>query len=512
MRTYKSRGPRKYGRRYQRASPFYFNRGTQQWAPKRTNETFQQFGRTYRHATDDQRLARRAAGYRGFGDYERGPMGGRFMPFMRKLPWQKIGKVAFGAARGGLGAFRGLGDYDAAAVEAAEGAPVSTYGGAVDNQLISGGNPPISVNASNDLTGDITFSHTEFVANISATTTSFENRTFAINPGLAGTFPFLSQLAQNFTLYDLEGLIFEYRPTSGEFGTTSNSLGKVIMATNYDPSDPAFTTARVMENYDYAVSSKPSLTMRHGVETANKQQALNMSYIRAGETDRDKIFTDLGLFQLATEGLPNTGLIGELWVTYSCKLSRSRINTHGCAQALVSFSAITASTPFNQNVVLHDSIGVTFNPDDATITFPKKAKGKAYRLTYTIIYGGDGPGWTILQPVPTWTSNGVGAPIIPGINANAFGDKHQTTVNLAADPPTQTWIAEQGIWFNMLGSTPPNPGTDNPQVKLSVANVNPVDVLPNPGAITLAITELEDGFAAEVNGGPPSERDAGWLV
>jgi len=389
----------------------YWDKVKAQYLPKHTAETARLFGYSKRYATQEQMFNRRNHGYRGTGDYERGPLGGRFIPFMRKLPWAKIGKVGLAAARAGLGAYRGLGDYDGSMGEAS--APVSTYGPAVDNQLISGGNAPISVNASDDLTGDITFSHTEFVMNITATTTNFENRELAINPGLSSTFPFLSQLAANFTMYDLQGLIFEYRPTSGELGANSNALGKVIMATNYDPDAPAFTTSRIMENYDYATATKPSLVARHGVETANGQQALEMMYIRQGEVTRDKIFTDLGKFQIATEGLPNTGQVGELWVTYTCRLSRSRINTEGTKSAYYTFSGVGNNSPLNQPVVHFDSIGLTYLTNDQTIQFPQEAKGKAFLLRYTIQYGTQGQAVVDIpaQPVAIWSGTGKPAPI-----------------------------------------------------------------------------------------------------
>lgn len=466
------------------------------YKPKFTDDTYSKFGYSPRYATGDQMRARRQHGYRGLGDYERGPLGGRFIPFMRKLPWAKIGKVGLAAARAGLGAYRGLGDYEGGT--AGEAAPVTTYGPAVDNQLISGGNAPISVNASDDLTGDITFSHTEFVTNIVATTTGFQNRSFAINPGLNGTFPFLSQLARNFTLYDLEGLIFEYRPTSGEMGVSSNALGKVIMATNYDPDSPAFTTSRIMENYDYAVASKPSLTARHGVETANGQQALDMMYIRQGDQTRDKIFTDLGTFQIATEGLPQTGQVGELWVTYTCRLSRSKINTEGVTNAYFQFTSVGANSVFNQHETLQDSIGLTFNSDDQTITFPQSAKGKAYLLRYTIRYGESTSIITLTnQPTPTWSSTGAPAPIrwVPEVDFFGTGlvpahwaSELTTTVPTANKNGPVYWTTQKGVLFN-------DPNAVNPTLTLSIAQISSSQI----SNATLHITELNADFAQQVN-------------
>jgi len=193
---------------------------------------------------------------------------------------------------------------------------------------------PISVNSTGDETGDVWVTHTEFVQNVTATATAagstlFQQQQFALNPGLSTTFPFLSQLAQNFEMYDFHGLMFQYKPTSGESGAASNSLGKVMLAVNYDPDAGPFLNSVQLENYDYACSTKPALGLVHGVETANHQQAVNMMYVRTGTSSKDKVFTDLGTLTVATEGVPASGagtqIIGELWVTYSIRLSRANL-------------------------------------------------------------------------------------------------------------------------------------------------------------------------------------------
>ena len=206
------------------------------------------------------------------------------------------------------------------------------YGPTQSNQLVGGGSGA-TVNASSDLTGDIYYSHREFVGNVIASATAAGSSTlqqtvFQLNPGLSATFPFLSQLASNFELYDFQGLMFEYKPTSGE-NATANSLGKIIMATQYDPDADPFLNSVQIQNYDYAASCKPSVPMIHGVETANSQQAVNMMYIRTGNSSKDRVFTDLGKFVVATEGIPfstaGTQILGELWVTYRVKLSRANL-------------------------------------------------------------------------------------------------------------------------------------------------------------------------------------------
>lgn len=139
-----------------------------------------------------------------------------------------------------------------------------------------------------------------------------------------------------------------------------------------------------MENYDYSSSAKPSLGMLHGVETKHASSATNMLYVRTGNTAKDKVFTDLGTFSIATEGIPGvagaaTQIIGELWVTYRIKLSRANLygsliggnilnsycqNVGSAAQMYVSTTA-KATNSFN---VSFTAIGAT----SCTMSFPSR--------------------------------------------------------------------------------------------------------------------------------------------
>lgn len=278
---------RKY-RNHKRAESKYRKMVIERY-PIGSDESKNHWGASYAEATDLQKAYRRATGFRGKGDYS------------------------------------------------------LVQGSMQENQLIKGsGDKPLLVNSSGDLTGDVYLTHREFVGNVQAIVpaggtgpSQFSLVSFPINAALNSTFPWLSQVAENFTLYEFDGLVFEYRPTSGEFGTTgSNALGKIIMATQYDPDAPNFSNSVQMENYDYANACKPSEHAVHGVETANRQKATNMLYCRSGATLKDKIFTDLGVFQIATEGIQVSGLVagsavnvGELWVSYRIKLSRAALNS-----------------------------------------------------------------------------------------------------------------------------------------------------------------------------------------
>ena len=291
---------------------------------------YNNFGKDWSSATDTQKLQRRAYGYRGRGDYYSENIKPLLQKYIPSGSFSKAGGFIGGMMGGGMGSTAG----SALGGLASKYLGYGDYATAATTNQIMGGGSGVTVNASDDLTGDLYFSHKEFLQNVTVTglansSSAFQLLSYPINPGLNTTFPFLAQLAQNFVLYEMLGCIFEYKPTSGESGTTNNSLGKVIMATSYDPSAPSFVNSVQMENYDYATSSKPSNPQLHGVETKSSQQFGNMQYIRTGPSTRDLIFTDIGNFQIATEGVPlgtsTTVVLGELWVTYRVKLSRSNL-------------------------------------------------------------------------------------------------------------------------------------------------------------------------------------------
>lgn len=220
----------------------------------------------------------------------------------------------------------------------------------------------ISIDNTNNR-GDFVFTHTEFIQNVvvdapGAGYTPFQVQSFGLNPGLEGTFPFLSQLATNFELYQFIGLAFQYKPSYGEGG--SNQLGKVLMCTNYDADSMPFTNSQAMANYQWCTPMKPSVGGLHGVETAppDKPQGPLMYVRRDADTpgqapagQKPRIETDLGRLNIATEGIPSTAAgpipIGELWVSYTIRLSRASLQSTQKALEVNAYSSTIVMTDTN---------------------------------------------------------------------------------------------------------------------------------------------------------------------
>jgi hypothetical protein len=385
------------------AAKRFRNRYSEQY-PRGSEMSLALYGPSYKEASIGQKDARKALRFKGPGDYK------SMWKKARKYVPRGVGAIAGYAYGGASGAKSG---WD-------RGAHLSKAFGWGDysfNQITSG---PASMNphqnvhhlssSTKDLSGDIIYSNTEFVRNIYVTgptsgagTSSFQLESLPLNPALQTTFPFLSQLAQNFELFEFQGLMFQYKPTSGNYGNSnSNSLGKVVMCTNYDPDAATFANTIVMENYDYACSTLPSSGCVHGVECKPSQRSVNQLYTRTGTSSKDLVFTDLGNFQIATEGIPfgaanQEALIGELWVTYTVKLSRAKMeqstgNTilHGAFQGSVGtdFGAKTWSADSNNTISVSSAspqnLEIQFVDNDSTnldIVFGSSWQGKTILVT-----------------------------------------------------------------------------------------------------------------------------------
>jgi len=418
------------------------------------------FGESWKSANEIQRRNRQIMNFQGKGDYRSwlahisrgvGAVAGGAMGYMGG----GLGGLGAGAQSGynqggSFSKFMGWGDY-----------------GTSTNQIIGGGNKgQMSVNMGPDMSGDIYICQTEFLQNVACTNTGagaspFQITTFPINAGLAVTFPFLSQIAQNYTLYEFEGLIFKFNPTSGENNATSNSLGKVILATQYDPDAGAFINSVQMENYDYANAAKPSQTIFHGVETDNQQQAVNMQYIRTGTTTKSKVFTDIGTFFVATEGVPfaaaGTQILGELWVTYKIKLSRA--NLYGAllgqniSQDLLggasSVAALSTGTAFRKST---NQIGMVVFPLNATafsIQFPSNITLGTFLVLVRFTSGATAfttqSGTLPTAPVNLqFFSPGVSLPSNTGVTLDAPVNPLFTTQNQAIDSVMFVTVAAPG--------------------------------------------------------------------
>jgi len=174
---------------------------------------------------------------------------------------------------------------------------------------------------------DIVLTHTEFLKSIEPTSSNFETQfSTVINPGLTSFAPMLAQIAQYYEEYEILQLVFSFKSTVVD--GNDNAAGTVLMATQYNPTNPNFTDDVAMDNYAHSCVSKVTDDMHHGVECETFETGQGRTeYIRTGPvpTGQDAKTYDLAVFQLATKGAFANLQIGRLYATYKVRLSKLKL-------------------------------------------------------------------------------------------------------------------------------------------------------------------------------------------
>jgi len=272
--------------------------------------------------------------------------------------------------------------------------------------------------SSNLNSGSVCIEHTEFLADIfpSSSAGAFQVQGFTINAGLT-TFPFLSQIAQNFESYKFNTLTFSYRSMSSDAilsTSASSALGTVAVVTYYDVLDAAPINKSVMENYEGGGSCKPSQSMLHLVECSPKQNVLQELYVRTGlpnSTNYDLKMYDLGTFYIATQGMQQTSSsypVGELHVSYSCCLYKGKLNEAYSDNFTDHYQlgGVSYAAPIGVSSVLEpgSNAGTSINTVGTVLTFTTTF-GNTYLVTYSVT----GTSATITSPVLTPTGGHFGS-------------------------------------------------------------------------------------------------------
>lgn len=165
-------------------------------------------------------------------------------------------------------------------------------------------------------TGRITVVGDEYISDIFSAS-DFQSDCYAINPGLAQTFPKLSQQAALYRKYRFNSLIFTYRPTVSAF-SNNGQTGKVLFCVGSNPSQPPPSTKRAFEDCIPHVDAMPYEDMQLVVpsEILNRTDAL---YVRqAGPLAGDiKTYDLMNLNYGAASNFAGDQAIGELRVRYS---------------------------------------------------------------------------------------------------------------------------------------------------------------------------------------------------
>lgn len=247
----------------------------------------------------------------------------------------------------------------------------------------------------NDETGRVRVSRREYVMRVvaPATNVEFSNTSFSVNPGLSGVFAWLSQIAANYDEYELEHLVFHYKPVISQ-ASTSGAMGSILLSCNYNAGSLKFESFREMAEYSGTLETRVCDEAMFGVEcdpTKHGSQAIE--YIRTGSVPvgQDIKTYDLGLFQLATSDVSTFAegtLLGHLYIEYEVVLGKPKLFTalgKGILQDMFrGNTAISAAVPFGTLARPNraNSLGAVLSTTNGEITLPDNFYGRLM-VTYT---------------------------------------------------------------------------------------------------------------------------------
>lgn len=382
--------------------------------------------------------------YHGYGGY--GQKVGKF------LKRNRVGQLAARAAMGGLtggpmgaanalmggGMYRGRGEYVAPA-----------------NDILASSKSTMDIvpKFSDMAEESVTISRREYVSEIfgpplvNGAPQPFTLQSYSINPGLERTFPWLSQIAQNYDEYEIKQLVFTFKSTTTESTNSGNGqVGMVILNTNYNSAAADFQDKAEMQQYTNVSSARLTESCQHFVECdPDKNSGSKGEYVRANPVieNQDIKTYDHGKFQIAISNVAasyaNVSL-GELWVSYTILLRKPKFFTAiglGITRDIwCSNLGETAANPFGplgsgNNALLprnilrgqQNNLGtIVENPtaNNIDLIFPPW-----YRGYLTIMFCMDGSGF---QSATGGTIQGVG-------NVEIINDMYGSSNNGSADSP-----------------------------------------------------------------------------
>jgi hypothetical protein len=306
------------------------------------------------------------------------------------------------------------------------------------------------------------FAHREFVRDIfsgptlSNGATTFNLNQYVINPADVVLFPWVQQIAQNYEMYELLGLIFEYVPSSGNAVSSTNAaLGTVIFATQYNSLDAPFISKRQMESYEFATSTVPSMSMVHPVECADQANALTTLYVNNPGSQTalgDPRFANIGILNIATVGQQAANVnLGELWVSVHVRFKRPRL-APGAYTAHIFGHDVDVAVPY----LMADVSSMTSDPllttiKGVTITSGTLSGNNCMTLNWPLGYRGQfSMAFTTVSITGNWAgavSAGVIGGFTGGLTPLLFQEQYDGPVAYVATPTLPT----SGTLFTSLG-------------------------------------------------------------
>jgi hypothetical protein len=202
--------------------------------------------------------------------------------------------------------------------------------------------------------------HSEFIQDIPGST-DFSVAKLRVNAADPVTFPWLGSLAPNFEKYKFRRLNFMLKPQA-----PSTTPGVIMMALDYDPTDPAPVAKADMLQYDGAVRvnswSEQNMSL--------KSRGTRYNAALTPSDPADVRLSDVANLFLATSGQDSTALVSELWAEYEVELITPQARTE-CDTFVLNTSSWDQTEAFGSGTVTNPSVNIGVSTEVSSLEVKK---------------------------------------------------------------------------------------------------------------------------------------------
>ncbi len=227
--------------------------------------------------------------------------------------------------------------------------------------------------------------HRELVASVVGTTAFTVARAFALNPGLATSFPWLATQAQAWERYKFNSLRFEYYTRTG-----SSTPGSVMLVPDYDAADAAPISEQVASSYEDVTEDAPWKDICCSLRSSALHALGPTKFVRTGALPANldiKTYDAGNLFLCTIDGTAVNW--GKLWVEYDITLMTPQLNPGG--SSVMSAQHIGGQTPTSASILgtqaLFPGSSTLVSVSGSTITFQQAGRYSVNLLTSALIGG-----------------------------------------------------------------------------------------------------------------------------
>lgn len=195
--------------------------------------------------------------------------------------------------------------------------------------------------------------HRELVAPITGSV-GFSAIQIAVNPGIPGSFNWLSTQAGGWEKYRFRSLRYRYLGRA-----PSTTQGSVLMAMDYDSADPMPTTENQTSTWH---GTQETAVWKDLTFTANQGMIGRECFVRTGAipANNDIKLYDVGNFFMCATDATSASPIGKLWVEYDIEFINQQVGANSLgASTLSGITGMASSVPLGTSQTATGPIGLS---------------------------------------------------------------------------------------------------------------------------------------------------------